>query len=146
MVKKIIFFSIAFSVLAGFLIMSQPILAQNPVSIIETTNPKYALGNYDANDILAIVINTSKLILGVVGSLTLLMFIYGGFSFLISAGSSEKVAKAKGILTAAVIGLIIVFSSFLLIKFFLGALGRDDFDGNIMKIGSSSATGTKYTS
>jgi hypothetical protein len=70
------------------------------------------------------------------------MFVYGGISFLIAAGSSEKVTKAKGIITAAVVGLIIVFSSYLIIKFALSALGRDDFDGSQMKIKSSSIPST----
>ena len=51
------------------------------------------------------------------------MFIYGGFMFLISAGSADSVGKAKQIITAAVIGLIIVFSSYLIIKFTLDSMG-----------------------
>ena len=42
---------------------------------------------------------------------------------LISAGNSEKVSQAKGILTAAVIGLIIVFASYLIIQFVMQSLG-----------------------
>jgi isoprenylcysteine carboxyl methyltransferase (ICMT) family protein YpbQ len=51
------------------------------------------------------------------------MFIYAGFTMLISAGNSQKIAQAKNILVAAVIGLAIVFSSYLIIKFVLAALG-----------------------
>lgn len=136
MIKRILFFSLTLSILTGFLIISSPALAQNP--IINPEDPNYETGSYDTDDILNIVINVTTIILGVVGSLTLLMFIYGGFSLLISAGSSEKVTKAKGILTAAVIGLIIVFSSYIIIKFVLGTLGRDDFTGDKMKIEKSS--------
>jgi hypothetical protein len=67
--------------------------------------------------------SAAKWILGIVGSLTLLMFIYGGFLFLTSAGSSEKITKANGVLIAAITGLAIVFSSFLIIKFILGSVG-----------------------
>lgn len=84
---------------------------------------KYDTGNYDLNDILKLFKTSSDWILGIVGSLTLIMFIYGGFLFLTSSGSSEKVSKAKGVLVAAVIGLIIVFSSYLIIKFALGSVG-----------------------
>jgi len=80
-------------------------------------------GDYSVNDFLSLAINISKWILGIVGSLSLIMFIYGGFMFLISGGSADAVGHAKKILVAAVIGLIIVFASYLIIKFALGALG-----------------------
>jgi hypothetical protein len=80
-------------------------------------------GNYTLDDFVVLAINVSRWILGIVGSLSLIMFIYGGFMFLISAGSSETVTKAKKVIVAAVIGLIIVFASYLIIKFVLGTLG-----------------------
>jgi len=80
-------------------------------------------GNYTVDDFVVLLINASRIVLGLVGSLALIMFIYGGFMFLISGGSSESVGKAKKILIAAVIGLVIVFASFLIIKFVLGTMG-----------------------
>ncbi|MHB8903642.1 MAG: hypothetical protein ACYC40_00870 [Patescibacteria group bacterium] len=80
-------------------------------------------GDYELNDFIILAINISRWILGIVGSLTLIMFIYGGFIFLISTGSSEKIGEAKKIITAAVVGLLIVLSSFLIIKFVLSSMG-----------------------
>lgn len=94
---------------------------------------KYDCGNYDVNDMLMLAVTAAKWILGIVGSLTLLMFIYGGFLFLVSSGSNEQITKAKGVLIAAVIGLAIVFSSYLIIKFILGSMGID-WNGNILTI------------
>ncbi len=85
-------------------------------------------GNYQLNDFIILAVNISKWILGIVGSLSLVMFIYGGFTMLISAGSAEKLMLAKKIILAAVIGLIIVFSSYLIIKFALGTIGLN-WDG-----------------
>lgn len=96
-------------------------------------NSKYDCGNYDVNDMLMLAITAANWILGIVGSLTLLMFIYGGFLFLVSSGSSEQITKAKGVLIAAVIGLAIVFSSYLIIKFVLSSVGIE-WDGNVNKI------------
>lgn len=135
MFKKIFFLFI----LSLSLIISNPVLAQTSIINNDT---KYENGNYQVNDILGIAINITKIILGLVGSLTLLMFIYGGFTFLISAGSSEKVSKAKGIIVAAVIGLLIVFASYIIIKFVLQTLGRNDFDGNIMNIKAGESNST----
>ena len=60
--------------------------------------------------------------LGVVGSLALLMFIYGGFTWMTSAGSAEKVTKGKGIMVWAAIGLAVIFSSYALVKFVIDSL------------------------
>jgi len=125
MFKKIVL-ATAFLSLILF-VLSIPLItsAAVPTSIINngSDSTAYATGNYSLNAILSIVIGASRWILGIVGSLALVMFIYGGFTFLISAGSSEKIGQARKIIIAAVIGLIIVFTSFLIIKFVLSSLG-----------------------
>ena len=60
--------------------------------------------------------------LGIVGSLALLMFIYGGFTWMTSAGSPDKVTKGKGIMVWAAIGLAVIFSSYALVKFVIDGL------------------------
>lgn len=97
--------------------------ASAQTSIIDNESSDYQDGNYDLDDMVFVVIRASKIILGIVGSLALLMFIYGGIMFLISSGSSDKIKKAKDILVAAIIGLIIVFGSFLIIKYVLQVMG-----------------------
>ncbi|MFC1508420.1 pilin, partial [Candidatus Omnitrophota bacterium] len=56
-------------------------------------------------------------ILGVVGSLALALFIYGGFLWMTAAGNAEQVAKGKNTLLWATLGLIIIFSSYALVRF-----------------------------
>lgn len=58
-----------------------------------------------------------KAVLGIVGSLALVMFIYGGFLWMTSAGNSEQVQKGKNILIWAALGLAVIFSSYALVKF-----------------------------
>jgi len=82
-------------------------------------------GDYGLDDLLLLGVNAAKWILGIVGSIALLFFIYGGFTFLISGGSATQVDKGKKIITGAVIGLIIVFASYLIIKFVLQAFGAN---------------------
>ena len=100
----------------------QAVLAESIINN-STDAGVYDDGGYTLTDILNLGISLTTWILGIVGSLTLAMFIYAGFTMLISAGNSQKVSQAKGILMAAVIGLAIVFSSYLIIKFVLAALG-----------------------
>lgn len=108
----------------------------NPSATGSTGNIPYTNGDYSLDDILAIAIASSRWILGIVGSLSLLMFIYGGFTFLISAGSSEKIGEARKILIAAVVGLLIVFASFIIIQFVLQSLGMN-WNGQVKKLNAS---------
>lgn len=115
-----------------FTALSAPFSAQAQDSIIDPNDGKYKTGNYSLDDIMTTVISISGWILGIIGSLALLMFVYGGFMFLISAGSSDKIGQAKKIIIAAVIGLIIVFSSYIIIRFVSQAIGVDWQGGKII--------------
>lgn len=107
--------------LAITLLLATPVLAIE--SLVDTTASGYAEGNYELSYIREYAIYIAKIILGLVGSLSLIAFVYGGVTFLISGGSSEQIKKGQGILKAAVIGILITFSSALIINTFLGGLG-----------------------
>src|SRR5680860_633422 len=51
-------------------------------------------------------------VLGIVGSLALLMFVFGGITWMTSSGNQEKVKKGRDIIVWAAIGLVIVFSAY----------------------------------
>lgn len=63
-----------------------------------------------------------KVFLGIVGSVALVMFFYGGYLWLISGGSSDRIKKGKETLVWATIGLIVIFSSGILVKTVINAL------------------------
>lgn len=63
-----------------------------------------------------------KSILGIVGGLTLAMMVWGGFQWLTSAGSPEKVKKGTQTMLWAVIGLILVLGSYVLVSVVLNFL------------------------
>lgn len=89
----------------------------------EPTGDKGQEGDYSVNDFIQVAVNVSELILGLVGSLTLLMFVYGGVTLIFSGGNKDSVERGKTIITNAVIGLVIVFASYTIIQFTLSALG-----------------------
>lgn len=98
--------------------------SQAPTSIVDTsTSSHYYDGSYGLNDFIIQAIRISRMILGFVGSLALIMFIYGGFMFLTSGGSKESITKGQKAIIAATVGLIIVFSSYLIISFVLKSMG-----------------------
>jgi hypothetical protein len=77
-----------------------------------TESPQVAIGN---------VVGYA---LGLVGSLALVMFIYGGFMWLTAMGDPGKVTKGKEIFKWAVLGLIIIFASYSLVRALLAALSQ----------------------
>ncbi|MCX6793153.1 MAG: pilin [Candidatus Falkowbacteria bacterium] len=56
-------------------------------------------------------------VLGIVGSLALLMFVYGGFMWMLSAGNEKMVEKGKTTLIWASLGLVVIFMSYALVTF-----------------------------
>jgi uncharacterized membrane protein YjfL (UPF0719 family) len=60
-----------------------------------------------------------KAVIGIVGSLALLMFIYGGFTWMLSGGNSSAVERGKNILMWAAIGLVIIFMSYAIVNFII---------------------------
>lgn len=58
-----------------------------------------------------------KAALGIVGSLALLMFIYGGFMWMLSGGNEKMIEKGKTTLMWAALGLVLIFTSYALVNF-----------------------------
>jgi len=84
------------------------ICLQNPLGTINT--PQALIGQ---------IINS---VLGLVGSIALLMFVYGGLTWMTSAGSAERVKKGRDILMWSAIGLVIIFSAYGLTRFVLTSI------------------------
>jgi hypothetical protein len=80
-------------------------------------------GNCQLNDFVQIGINAVQLIFGLAGSLALLFFIYGGIMWVISGGNPDRVKKGQDALKNAVIGLVIIFTSYMIINFTMTSLG-----------------------
>ncbi len=86
---------------------------QSQAGSTNLTNP---LGVTTVPSLIAKVING---VLGVVGSLALLMFVYGGFTWMLSGGNSSAVERGKNILMWAAIGLVVIFLSYALVNFII---------------------------
>lgn len=96
-----------------------------PTSIIDNTDSKYENGNYELNDFVYLAIRVSRIIMGLSGGVALGFFVYGGLLMLTSAGVGSKITTAKNIIMSSVIGLILIFSSYLITHFVLQTFGFD---------------------
>lgn len=83
-------------------------------SVANATIPNPLGKDITINSLAATIISYA---LGLVGTISLLLFVYGGFIWMTSAGASDKVKKGRDIIVWAVIGMAVVFSSYMAVKF-----------------------------
>ncbi len=69
------------------------------------------------NDLITTVINVFSLVVGVV---SVIMIIVGGFKYITSGGDSGGVSSAKNTILFAIVGLIIVALAQVIVRFVLG--------------------------
>lgn len=102
--KKIITNISAFAIIVS---LSLPLFlsAQNLEASVTEVNP------------VIIVATITKYLLGVLGASAIIMFLYGGFMMVFSAGNEEKLKKSRSILVWAIIGITIVLSSYSILNY-----------------------------
>lgn len=83
------------------------------VALAEAVTLINPLGETDVRVILGRVISAA---LSIVGTLALLMFVYGGVLWMTSRGDTKQVTKGKDTITWAVLGLVIIFASYTLVN------------------------------
>ncbi len=76
---------------------------------VKITNP------IATSDFSTLVGNVLLWVLGVAGSLTLLMLIAGGVFYVTSTGNEQRVETAKKMITWTILGLILILASFSII-------------------------------
>ena len=98
-----------------FFITVTPVFAQ-PSSIVEGLEYVEPLELADADPREA-VISLISLLMTFLGIIAVIIILYGGFVWLTAAGNEDRVSSAKKIITAGVIGLIIILAAFLIVNF-----------------------------
>ncbi len=92
------------------------------IDVWGNTQNSYAnigLSDTDPRDVVA---NVIQVVLGFLGTIAVVLIIVAGFQWMTAAGSEDKIAKAKKIMTAAVIGLVIVLMAYALSTFVIDAI------------------------
>ncbi|MDO8261286.1 MAG: pilin, partial [Candidatus Magasanikbacteria bacterium] len=77
------------------------------------------LGNTDVRIIIG---NVIRVALGFLGVIAVIIILYGGWLYMTSQGDSTQIEKAKKVIISAVIGLVIVLSSFGIATFIMNRL------------------------
>lgn len=93
-----------------------------------------------------IISTVISVILSFLGVIFLILMVYGGYTWMMAAGNEEKVKKAKLLIQAAVLGLLIVVGAYAITVFIMGRLAKDLIPGSDnSSVPSSSYTATSAT-
>ncbi len=77
------------------------------------------LGNTDPRVMAGSVI---KIMLGFLGIIALVIILFGGFKWMTAAGNEDKVAEAKKLIGAGIIGLVVILAAYAIAQFVISAL------------------------
>ncbi len=73
-------------------------------------------------DLRLIAGNVIKAVLGIIGSVALVIFLYGGIQWMVAMGDDTKIKKGLDTMIWAGLGLVIIFGSYVAVQFLLRTL------------------------
>ncbi len=74
------------------------------------------------NSLSPIAVNIIKIFIGSLGIIFLFIIIYSGFVLIFSKGNPEKIKEVMGILSKAIIGIIVIVFSYAIIMFVMNII------------------------
>ncbi len=104
-------------------------LAIAPHAFAQVVDPTSGLSSFAETAGLAtgetLTITIARLIrtvMSILGILAVVLMLVGGFRYMTSGGSDDKIKSAKKLFSAAIVGLVIILSAFAIVQFILGQL------------------------
>ena len=85
----------------------------------------YKFKGVDETTVSSIAGTAVKAFLSILGIIFVVLMLYGGFTWMMARGNEEQVEKAKELIRAAIIGLIIIVAAYAIAFFIFSYLGRE---------------------
>ncbi len=118
-------FLIFSAIILAFFVFNRSILASGMDDALNglntTANQGYGEGGY-TKDIPGTIGKVVGGMLAFVGILFFILIIYGGFIWMTARGNEQEVTKAKDLIMAAVIGLVIVLAAYAITSYIGGII------------------------
>ncbi|MFH0873770.1 MAG: hypothetical protein V1846_02920 [Candidatus Komeilibacteria bacterium] len=83
-----------------------------------------SFGGLGSQDLKITIANIVQIVLGFLGILTVLIILLGGFKWMTSGGNEDKIDEAKKLISAGVVGLVIVLAAYAIATFIVGNIGN----------------------
>jgi len=113
--KKLFKNVIAFAIVAFLLVPVLSIPAHAQLGMNYAGN--FGLKEAPTDDPRQMAVDVVKYLMTFLGIIAVVVILLGGFKWMTAAGNEDKVAEAKQLLIAGIIGLIIVVSAFAIVQF-----------------------------
>ena len=118
-IKKMLAGVMTLALMAAFM-MPVVVGAQGEEIDFATVASEGGLGNANLSSMISGVI---KVVMGFLGVIAVLIILWGGFIWMTAMGEPDKIEKAKNMIKAGVIGLVIIFASYAIASFVMSNLG-----------------------
>lgn len=99
-----------------------PTVEDTPPVTVATTRELPHLNSLIKLERTTVIGNIIKSLLGLTGTVTVIMMVYGGLLWMTAAGNEKAVSKAKQIILWTAIGLVLIFSSYTILNFLFSSL------------------------
>lgn len=120
--------SLIFLIIFGLIAFGAAWPAQADQSLLDSqiglNNAGQVYGNATAPDIRYTIARIINVVLQLLGVIFVILTILAGFQYMTAGGNEEKTKKAVGLLTNAVIGLLIILMAWTITRFTIRQLGR----------------------
>lgn len=113
--KHLLAFAIISLLVLPFVAMAQPSFGINEVE----TGLDNALAGGDPREMVGRIIN---MVLGFLGVIAVVIILLGGFKWMTAGGNEDKVAEARKLLGAGVIGLVIILAAWAVATFVINSI------------------------
>lgn len=122
MLKQILITSLFIVFVPFSALLAAPQLGDITGNLDKTAGSEGAGYDISQNNLLATISNVIQIALSLLGVIFLVLIIYGGFLWMTAGGDNSKVDEAKKMITAAIVGLIIVVSAYAVSYFVINKL------------------------
>ena len=92
----------------------------NAENLFDLPSGNFGLGNEPLKSSINKIIGV---LLGFLGILAVIIILWGGFIWMTAMGDEDKVAKAKQLIIAGIVGIIIILSAYAIAQFVISNIG-----------------------
>jgi len=73
----------------------------------------------DEADLQAVIVSVVRVLMGFLGVIAVIIILVGGFRWMTASGSEDKIAEAKNMIIAGIIGLVIIMLAWVIVGYVL---------------------------
>ncbi|MBI4090881.1 MAG: hypothetical protein HY422_02555 [Candidatus Komeilibacteria bacterium] len=81
-----------------------------------------SFAGFSSQDIKTTIENIVRIIVGFLGIITIIIILAGGFKWMTSGGNEDKISEAKKLISAGVVGLVVVLAAYAISSFVINSL------------------------